>query len=141
MPNRQSEQQAKLALLMHDPDFQDEIQRLHEVTVKGRWLAVGVCWLTVVPCSIWILRYNIALVRDYFTWAAVRYGLAEHPFAAFGLVLTLGMTTGLLVWQSRNIIAGFPKRYKIQLAEQVIRIRHKGRKHPLWKFVKRDRFE
>ncbi|MEO0837385.1 MAG: hypothetical protein AAF063_00580, partial [Cyanobacteria bacterium J06643_5] len=65
-----------------DSSFNQQVQRLHELTVYGRWLVVIFLWLTVAPLCLWELRTEIELLREYFTWASVRYGLFFHPFAA-----------------------------------------------------------
>jgi hypothetical protein len=121
--------------LTQDTVLQDQIIRLHRLTVYGRWSVVILLWLTVAPLSLWGLRYPITLLREYFTWAAVRYGLAYHPVPAIGLSLCIGMTVAVLVWQSRNILLGLPDRDKQRLARQVQRIRQQGKSHPLWQWI------
>ncbi|WP_421657382.1 hypothetical protein [Leptothermofonsia sp. ETS-13] len=118
-----------------DSTFQQEVERLHQLMVWGRWAVVGVLWLTVGALSLWGLRYPISLVLDHFTWAAVRYGLAFHRLAAIGLAICLGSTLGVLIWQSRNILMGLPQREKRRLEQQVCRIRQQGPSHPLWKYI------
>lgn len=116
-------------------EFKAEVERLHRMTVYSRWLVVVLLWLTIGMLSLWGLRYPISLIRDYFTWAAVRYGLAYHPIAAVGLGTCVGMTIAVLIWQSRNILWGLPKAEQQQLERQVLRIRQQGPSHPLWRFV------
>ncbi len=118
-----------------DSTFQQEVERLHQLTVWGRWVVVGVLWLTVGTLSLWGLRYPISLILDHFTWAAVRYGLAFHRLAAIGLAICLGSTLGVLIWQSRNMLMGLPQREKKRLEQQVCRIRQQGPSHPLWKYI------
>jgi len=118
-----------------DPSFAQQVQRLHQLQVYGRWFFVSFLWLTVVPVCLWNLRAEIALWRQYFTWVAVRYGLFDHPMATFGLAFCIGMTTAVLVWQSRNILLGLPQQEKQRLEQQVFRIRQQGPSHPLWKWV------
>ncbi|WP_341736894.1 hypothetical protein [Microcoleus sp. CAWBG640] len=118
-----------------DPNFQIEVQRLHKLTVYGRWLTVILLWLSVGSLSIWALRDEIALWIENFTWAAVRYGLYFHRWPTLGLGLCLGMTLGVLTWQGRNIARGLPIREKQRLEQQVSRIRQQGPSHPLWKWV------
>jgi hypothetical protein len=115
--------------------FQQEIERLHQLTVYGRWLVVGMLWLTVGSLSLWGLRYPISLILDHFTWAAVRYGLAFHRLSAIGLAVCVGSTLGVLIWQSRNILVGLSDREKKRLEQQLYRIRQQGPTHPLWKFI------
>lgn len=118
-----------------DSAFQQEIQRLHRLTVYGRWLVVGLLWLILAPICLWNLRSEIELWREYFTWAALRYGLIYHRFAAFGLALCVGMTVSTLLWQSRNILFGLSDRHSQRLEKQVHKIHQQGSSHPLWKWV------
>jgi len=118
-----------------DPTFEQEVERLHDFTVRVRWLVIGALWLTVGSASLWGLRYPIELMIDHFTWVALRYGLIFHPMAAVGLMLCVGLTVAVLVWQSRNILFGLPRRDRQSLEHQVCRIRQQGPSHPLWKFV------
>ncbi|MEG5035090.1 hypothetical protein [Microcoleus sp. AT3-D2] len=118
-----------------DQTFEIEVQRLHKLTVYGRWLTVILLWISVGSLSIWGLRREIALWLEHFTWAAVRYGLSFHRWPTLGLGLCLGMTLGVLTWQSRNMMRGLPHREKQGLEQQVRRIRQQGPSHPLWKWV------
>ncbi len=118
-----------------DPLFREQVDRLHQLTVYARWIFAGVLWMTVGSVSLWGLRYPISLIHEYFTWAAVRYGLVFSPYPAFGLFLCLGVTLGILVWQTRNCLLGLPKRERKRLEQSVLRIRQQGSSHPLWKFV------
>ncbi|QLE54557.1 hypothetical protein [Nostoc sp. TCL26-01] len=118
-----------------EPSLAAQVQRLHELTVYGRWLFVGCLWLTIAPLSLWGLRAEIALWQQYFTWVAVRYGLFYHPWSTLGLGLCLGMTAAVLVWQSRNILLGLPQREKQRLENQVFHIKQQGPTHPLWKWL------
>lgn len=121
--------------LRRDPTFQQQVERLHQVSVSGRWLVVAALWLTVAPVSLWNLRSEISLWLDYFTWTAVRYGLAYHRLAAMGLGLCLGMTLAVLLWQSRNLLWGRPQQEQRRLEQQVLQIRRQGPSHPLWQWV------
>ncbi len=118
-----------------DPTFQQQVQRLHELTVWGRWLVVLASWIILAPLCLWELRYPISLTLDYFTWAAVYYGLYFQPWPALGLAFCVALTTAVLVWQSRNILFGLPKRTQRRLERQVLYIRQQGESHPLWQFV------
>ncbi|WGV27814.1 hypothetical protein [Halotia branconii] len=118
-----------------DPSFAQQVQRLHQLTVYGRWLFVGCLWLTIAPLCLWDLRTEIALWQQYFTWVAVRYGLFYHPLSTLGLAFCIGMTVAVLVWQSRNILVGLPQPEKERLEKQVCRIRQQGVTHPLWKWI------
>lgn len=121
--------------MTNDPNFQIEVQRLHKLTVYGRWLTVIFLWISIGSLSIWGLRDEIALWIENLTWAAVRYGLYFHRWPTLGLGLCLGMTLAVLTWQGRNLVWGLPLREKQRLEEQVRRIREQGPSHPLWKWV------
>ncbi|MBW4419706.1 MAG: hypothetical protein KME13_10810 [Myxacorys californica WJT36-NPBG1] len=118
-----------------DPTFQTSVRKLHRLTVLGRWIVVIGLWLTVGLLSLWSLRESISLLQQYFTWAAVRHGLARHPIAAIGLGLCVGMTVSTLVWQSRNILFGLSKVEQKRLEARVLKIRYQGANHPLWKWI------
>jgi hypothetical protein len=118
-----------------DAVFIEQVQRLHQLTVYGRWLFVSCLWLLISPVCLWDLRAEFLLWQEYFTWSAVRYGLIFHPLATLGLAFCIGMTVSVLVWQSRNILIGLPQPEKQRLEKQVFRIRQQGSSHPLWKLV------
>jgi hypothetical protein len=118
-----------------DPVFKARIERLYRLNVYGRWVVIGSLWATVGAYSLYELRYPIELIREDFTWAAVKYGLIFQPVSAFGLALCIGMMVGTLVWQSRNAIWGLPKSEHERLVKQVCQICKQGSSHPLWKWV------
>ncbi|AFY47287.1 hypothetical protein Nos7524_1408 [Nostoc sp. PCC 7524] len=119
----------------NDQSLAQQVHRLHQLTVYGRWLFVSFLWLTIAPLCLWNLRAEIALWQQYFTWVGVRYGLLYHPLSAIGLAFCIGMTASVLVWQSRNILVGLPQDEKQRLEKQVFQIRKQGPSHPLWKWV------
>ena len=118
-----------------DTNFQREVQRLHKLTVYGRWLTVILLWISVGSFSIWSLRREIGLWLEHFTWAAVYYGLYFHRWPTLGLGLCLGMTLAVITWQTRNALRGLPLQEKQGLVKLVRRIRLQGPSHPLWKLV------
>ncbi|BAZ28913.1 hypothetical protein NIES4074_13490 [Cylindrospermum sp. NIES-4074] len=118
-----------------DASFALQVQRLHQLTIYGRWLFVICLWLIIAPICLWDLRTEIALWQQYFTWVAVRYGLFFHPLSTLGLAFCIAMTAAVLTWQSRNILWGLPKPEQQRLEKQVYRIRLQGPTHPLWKWV------
>ena len=118
-----------------DPVFKNQIDRLYALNIYGRWIAIGLLWLTIGVYSLWELRYPISLIHEHFTWAAVKYGLIAEPLPAFCFCLCVGMMTGTLVWQSRNIIWGISTDERQRLIRQVANIRRQGNSHPLWKWV------
>jgi hypothetical protein len=118
-----------------DLSFTQQIERLHLITVYGRWLFAACCWLIISPFCLWDMRSEIALLHQYFTWVSLRYALIYHPFSTLGLSFCIAVTTSVLVWQSRNILLGLPHGEKQRLEKQVLRIRQQGSSHPLWKWV------
>jgi len=67
-----------------DPLFLAQVDRLHQLTVYGRWLFASILWMTVGTLSLWGLRYPISLAMEDFTWASLRYGLVFNRLPAFG---------------------------------------------------------
>ncbi|MBC7970829.1 MAG: hypothetical protein H7Z11_12015 [Verrucomicrobia bacterium] len=118
-----------------DIAFQQDVERLYRLTLYGRWGVVVILWLTIGLLSLWGLRYPISLLLDYFTWAAVRYGLAFNRLPAIGLATCIGFTVAVLLQQSRNELFGLSQRDQQRLEQQVQRIRLQGSSHPLWRFV------
>lgn len=112
-----------------------EVERLHQLAIKARWLVVLGLWLSIGLLSLWGLRDEIRLWLDYFTWVAVRYGLAYHRLAAIGLAVCVGMTVAVLLRQSRTILLGRSPKAQHHLEQQVLRIRRQGASHPLWPWV------
>jgi hypothetical protein len=118
-----------------------DIRRLHQLTIYARWAFVLGLWLTVGAFSLWQLRFRIQILMDYFTWSAVKYGLAYHIVSAFGLALCLGVTASVLTWHLRNLLLGLSRPEKERLQQQAIRIRQQGRTHPLWRWLNRKENE
>lgn len=116
-------------------DFQHQVTRLYLLSIYGRWLFVAVSWLTLGVYALWNLREEIAICLDYFTWAALYYGLHFNFVPTLCLAFCIGVTVSVLVWQSRNLIWGLPADEKRQLERQVKKIVAKGKKHPLWKWI------
>lgn len=129
------EQQPFAAVEPADVALQQEVERLYRLTIYGRWGGVGILWLTIGALSLWQLRYPLSLLLDYFTWAAVRYGLAFNRLPAIGLGVCIGFTVAVLLRQSRNELFGLSRRDRQRLEQQVQRIRLQGASHPLWRFV------
>ncbi|HBE18251.1 MAG TPA: hypothetical protein DEG17_01290 [Cyanobacteria bacterium UBA11149] len=118
-----------------DAIFKAQVERLHQLTVYGRWLVVTILWLTLAPLSLWGWRYEISLLRSHFTWAAVRYGIIFNRLPFLGLSICVAVTAAVLVWHSRNILWGMPADEEKRLHQQVCRICQQGQSHPLWKWV------
>ena len=111
------------------------VQRLHRVQIVLRWLVNGLVTLVLVPPSIWHLRGEFQLWISHFTWVAVRYGLGFNPWATLGLVIPVSLITATLVWHTRNILRGLPASESHRLQQEALRIRQKGRRHWLWRWV------
>lgn len=132
---KQDENKLDIVNAKADPNFAEQVERLLEITVYGRWLVVVLLWLTVGSLSLWALRNEISLLQQHFTWVAVKYGLAYNRLPAVGLGLCVGMTLAVMLWQSRNILIGMPQKERQRLEQQVFRIRQQGKSHPLWNLV------
>ncbi|NES71141.1 MAG: hypothetical protein F6K24_41025, partial [Okeania sp. SIO2D1] len=89
-----------------DPKFAIQVERLHRFSVYCRWLFVITCWLSFGVFGIWGLRKEIELWQEYFTWVALRYAIVYNPVSTLCISFCMGVTAGVLVWQSRNILIG-----------------------------------
>lgn len=118
-----------------ETDFQQKVNRLYQLSIYSRWLVAISSWLTLGVYAIWSLRSEIALCLDYFTWAAVYYGLHFNFLPTLCLAFCVGSTMSVLLWQSRNLIWGLPEIEQRKLARQVEKIMARGTKHPLWKWI------
>lgn len=115
-------------------------QRLHEFQVGARWVLAIALWLIIgLPC-LWLIRDEIALWREYFTWVAVRYAIVHNRLPTLGISLCIGMTLSVLIWQSRNILWGLSLPERRRLRQQMRQIRRTGSTHPLWSWVVRGRW-
>jgi hypothetical protein len=133
--DKSEEPQIEAEELDLDPDFAEQVQKLHQFTVYGRWLFTACSWLIIAPFCLWDLRTEISLWQQYFTWVALRYAIIFHPLSSLGLSFCISVTASVLVWQSRNILWGLPLEEKDRLKKQVYRIRQQGSTHPLWRWV------
>ena len=115
-----------------DPELKQAMERLHQLTVWGRWAVVTGLWLTVGSWSIWRMRKVWEMAFEYFTWSAIRVGMIFNPLATIGLGLCIGMTLSVLIWQSRNILWGLPESEQSWLKQRVLKIQQQGPSHPLW---------
>ncbi len=133
MSKSQPESSAPIADLA--PQFEVAIQRLHQLILWGRWLAVIVLWLGLAPLSLYALRSEVTLWFDYFTWSALRYGLAFNPMPTLGLALCLASLLSALLWQSQHALLGISDRERQRLLRRVQRIHQQGPSHPLWRWT------
>ena len=121
--------------MISDSQLRERIERLHRLTVYGRWSLVGCSWLILAPLGIWGLRSEIPLWREHLTWVSLRYGIAYNPIPSLLLAFCLGLTMAVLVWQSRNVLLGMPIRERYRLEKWVREIEGTGSAHPLWRWV------
>ena len=118
-----------------DPNFPKKVEKLYKLTLYCRWIIIICSWLTFGLYGIWGLRKEISLWLDYFTWVAVRYGLAFNLLPTLCLSICLWLTVSTLYWQIKNKYWGLSRRDKRDLEKQVKKILAKGKKHPLYKFI------
>ena len=112
-----------------------KVQKLYRINIYKKWLVILILWLTIGILAIWILRDDIDLWQEYFTWSALRYALAYHRFAALCLSICIGLTMGLLITQSRDILWGISEQEKYRLQQEVDKICTIGKSHPLYKWI------
>ena len=117
-----------------------QLKQLRTILRRRWWLTVLGLWLTVGSLSLWNLRPEIILLRQYFTWTALRYGLLYHRLAALGLGLCLGLTVALLLAESRYLLFGLAKEEQQRLETWLQRINRQGPRHPLWISLHRGKF-
>jgi hypothetical protein len=122
------------------PDHQHdlEINRLREALLRRWWAFSAILWLTIGSLSLWILRPELSMLQQHFTWTAVRYALADNRLAALGLAICLGLTVALLVSESRHILFGVSEDEHQRLEQLRRRIQQQGPKHPLWRQLHAD---
>jgi hypothetical protein len=121
----------------YEPELKYQIEKLHKLTVYGRWLFVFFCWLTLGSLGFWGLREQFSLWREYFTWSAVRITIEFSPLPSFAIIFCLAITISLLVWQGKNILqGGLSPRQRYYLEQQTKKILTQGPTHPLWKWIK-----
>lgn len=118
-------------------DLAPRVKKYYQLTIYFRWLVVILLWLTFGAYGIWGLRGEIALWQSYFTWSALRYGLAFNLLPTMCLGLCIGMTLSVLMWQSSHILWGFSDREKYQLQQKVDKILARGSSHPFWQWIER----
>ena len=116
-------------------DFEQKVNRLYKLSIYGRWLLAIFSWLTLGIYAVWSLQEEIAVGLDYFTWAALYYGLHFNFLPTLCLAVCIGTTVSVLLLQIRNLLWGLPKTEKCKLERQVKKIIARGNKHPLWKWI------
>lgn len=119
-----------------DPYLKKYVEKLYTLNLYGRWFFVILSWIILGSWGIWGLREYIPILQDYFTWTALRYAFHYNPVSTLCLSFCVGVTAAVLVWQSRNILAGgLALEEKRRLEKQAQAILKKGPSHPLWKWV------
>ncbi|MCL2931110.1 MAG: hypothetical protein MGG11_02060 [Trichodesmium sp. MAG_R03] len=118
-----------------EPILQAQVQRLYRLNIYCTWLIAVFLWISIGSLSIWSLRKEISLLVDHFTWVSVYYALAYNKLPAFGLGLCLGITTAILVLQSRHVLWGISPEEQKKLEQKVRQINHQGPTHFLWKWI------
>ncbi|HAN46793.1 MAG TPA: hypothetical protein DCQ32_09620 [Cyanobacteria bacterium UBA8156] len=112
-----------------------QVERLQRVEIWVRWGVGLTLWATVGSLCLWQLREDIPIWREVFTWAAVRSSLQQNRWAFLGLGLCVGVTLSTLIRQSLFILFGVSRSEKRALLMRVRRIRRRGARHPLWRWV------
>ncbi len=88
---------------------------LRRTWMRRWWLLNLSLWLTIGVASLWSLRETWRQLANYFTWAALRYGLAFNRLAALGLGLCLGLTVALLIKETRFLLFGLTHKERREL--------------------------
>lgn len=115
--------------------LEPKIKKYYQLIVVRQWKIVLICWLTLGIFSFWELRAEFKLWAEYFTWSAVRYALVYHRLSAICLSICIGLTLGLLIRQSKEILWGFSDQEKYRLQREVDKIFEQGQTHPFYKFL------
>ncbi len=121
--------------IQNPKSLRQQVQRLHQLELYGRWLVVAAIWMSFGIYAIWGLRREIALWGQHLTRAAVRYALAYNPVPSLCLFFCLGVTAAVLVWQGQRALLGLSQRERQRLEKRVEKIQATGPRHPLWKWV------
>ena len=116
-------------------DQAQELETLRRAMMRTWWWICLALWLSVGTLSLWWLRPELQELREYFTWAAVRYMLFYNRSAAIGLGLCFGLTFAMLISESRHILWGLSKGEKSRLTAQLNKIHAQGASHPQWKII------
>jgi hypothetical protein len=113
-----------------------EIEKLHQLTIYGRWILVAISWVFILPWALWDLRETISLCQEYCTWSAIRSGMEFNPWAALGVTFCVAFATSVLVWQSSYILrGGLSDKEKYYFTEKIKKIRLKGKDYWLYKLI------
>lgn len=122
--------------MKNDPlKLEPKIQKIYRINLYLKWITVLIFWLSFGLFGMWELREEIALWQQYFTWSALRYALVYHRLAAIALSICIGLTVGLLITQSRDLLWGISDQEKYRLQQEIDKICAKGKSHPFYKFL------
>ena len=124
-----------------DGAIAQEIEKLRQQTMRTWWQVCLALWLTVGLLSFWWLRSEFYELTEYFTWAAVRAAIYFERIPSLGLITCIGLTVGLLLSESRQILFGISRSERSRLHAQRNKIREQGPTHPQWKVICADESE
>jgi len=113
-----------------------ELEALRQAMMRTWWQVCLGLWLTVGLVSLWLLRFELQELRQYFTWAAVRYMLIFNRPAGVGVSLCFGLTLVLLISESRQILWGISEGERARLLSNLEKIHAQGPSHPQWKVIR-----
>ncbi|MEM6503398.1 MAG: hypothetical protein AAF685_16380 [Cyanobacteria bacterium P01_C01_bin.89] len=113
---------------------------LRLATALRLWVSgvgVGLSWLIIGGLSLWLVRDEVALLTDYFTWVGLRYAIVHNRLEAIGLSFCLGLTLAELIWFCRYLVWGLSPRQGQQLQAWLEEIRETGDRHLLFPLLRR----
>jgi hypothetical protein len=123
---------------MPSSNLNQPLEKMRVIIMRRWWATSCLLWVSVGSLSLWSLRPDIAQLRQYFTWSALRLSLAYNRPAAVGLGLCVGLTVALLVAESRYILFGATSMEQQRLRTLAHRIEAQGPSHPLWRQIHRN---
>ncbi|MEL6939180.1 MAG: hypothetical protein AAFO84_08305 [Cyanobacteria bacterium J06598_1] len=115
-----------------------DIEALRQATMHTWWKFCLCLWLTVGLFSLWLLRFELQELYQYFTWSAVRAMLIFNRVGGIGLVSCFALTLGLLLSESRQIIWGISNEERSRLINSLEKIQAQGPSHPQWKVIRQE---
>lgn len=104
------------------------LKKFYRRQIYLKWLIVAGCWSILLPIIIWGLRTEIELLKDYFTWTALRYSLAFNLPYTLLLVICLWLALRTLFWQIKNALFGLSPQDKYYLKKRFKEKRFKSKK-------------
>ena len=122
----------------NDENVSQEIEALRQQMMRSWWWVCLGLWLTVGLLSLWLLRSDLQELREYFTWAAVRAMIYFERLPGLGLMICCGLTFGLLLSESRQILFGLSDKERSRLLTKLNKIHEQGPSHPQWKVIQSE---